>query len=391
MKPEFTAQGVSVRTFDEIFESLSDQLKAIYGSDINLDQDTPDGQLIGIFAKAILDLETFGLQLYSEFDPDFARGQLLNKLIKLVGINRRAATRSQVDVDIVTDRALTLAAGFTVADGNEQNWITLASQSLVNGSNTITLFAEDFGEIEAEANTITEPVTIVLGVASVTNPLAATPGIDEESDEDLRIRRNNSLENAAYSTVGGLVAKLGEITNVTDAVVYENDTNVVDSDGIPAHGIWALVEGGDIQDIAEILAKNKTAGTAMKGTINEIYEETIVRPDSSTFVILHNMKFDRPTDVPVYVTLTVTRKVTTSPADLDLIKANLAALSFNIGEDLQANTLYSTVYSAGTNFIATDLQISDDDVVFTDELIQTAINEKFSIDEANIDITEIIP
>jgi len=388
--PEFTNEGVTVRTFDEIFASIAEMMRGIYGENINLDQDTPDGQFLGIISKQILDLETFGFNLYAQLDPDFSVGEIQNKIIKICGINRRPGTQSVVDVQIVVEYDLTLEAGYTAADDSDQNWVTTEDLSLLAGSNTITMYAEEYGSVSAGAATITSPVTIVIGVTSVNNALAASPGVDEETDEELRIRRNKSLENAAYSTVGGLLAKLGEIENVTDAVVYENVTDATDSDGIPGHSIWAIVEGGDVANIAETMTKNKTAGTGMLGAVTGIYNETIMRANGDTFVIPHEMKFDRPDETDLYIKMTATRKTATNPVDIDLIKQNLVALDFGIGESVQANSLYSTVYQPGPNFVATLLEISLDGITYTDESIDITIDKKLVIDAANIDITEVV-
>ena len=50
---EITADGVSAPTYDEVLGYLQEGARAIFGSDINLDADTQDGQLLAIFAKAI--------------------------------------------------------------------------------------------------------------------------------------------------------------------------------------------------------------------------------------------------------------------------------------------------------------------------------------------------
>ncbi len=216
--------------------------------------------------------------LYSLLDPDFSIGQALNVLIKISGITRRAATRSQVDVSVITTRDVTLPEGYSVEDDLGQIWETSSEVDLTTGTTTVTLFAENFGAVEADAATVTEPVTFVLGVSSVTNSAAATVGRDEETDEELKIRRNRSLETPQSSSIGRLYTALGEVTGVTDVVVYENDTDSTDSDGIPAHSLWITVEGGDVEDIAECLAKNKTGGKGMVGAVNGTWDETIISP-----------------------------------------------------------------------------------------------------------------
>jgi hypothetical protein len=391
MKPEFTPSGIQVQTFQEIYDELAAGYRVIYGSDINLDADSPDGQRIGIEAQARLDLQSFGAVVYQQRDPDFALGQSLNSIIKLSGITRRPATRSQADVTVTTDRAVTLPVDYVVQDELGQSWSTLAVVVLTTGANTVTLFAQNFGAVEADAGTITEQATFVIGVVSVTNALAATVGSDEETDEELRIRRNRSLENAATSTVGGLFSAIGNLTGVVDLAIYENDQDTTDVvRNIPPHTIWTIIDGGSVNNIVETIAKNKTGGTGLKGSVTGTYAEQLQKPNGDPFVIIHEMRFDRPTLAPLYITLTATRKVTGQPVDTALIKQNLAARVFAITDNAIASDLYRNVYSAGDGFIATILEISRDNITFTDGRVESAPNEKFTINIADITITEVV-
>jgi len=386
----FTQDGITVETFDEIYNRIAEGIKAIYGADIDLSQNTPDGQRLGIIAKEILDGQSFGALLYSQLDVDFSFGTFQDVICKIAGVFRSPAKKSQADIDIVTDRDLTLEAGYTIQDDNGQKWLTDSDNILNNGANVITVFADSFGEIQAESNTITTPVTIVLGVVSVNNPLPAIVGIDEESDEDLRIRRNKMLENPAYSTLGSIISKCAGLEGVTDVIGYENSSSsydgVLDMD---AHSIWLIVEGGEIADIAEVIAKQKTGGTPTKGSVTATYQEEIERPNGSTLTLDRDYNFDRPVEVPLYIKMDAERRFTGQAIDIDLIKETIAKREYVIAEDADASSLYGDAYQAGTNFILYNLEISDDGLTYTDMSIVSGAGNKFTIDEAKIDITEI--
>lgn len=392
-KPEFTQDGISVQTYQEIYDELANGYRAIYGDDINLDADSPDGQRVAIEAQARLDLQTFGLTLYQQLDPDLAFGEAQNRIIKLAGIQRRPGTRSQVDVDITTDRPVTLSDDFTVEDILGQSWVTLSTIDILSaGTTSVTLFSQNFGSIEANASTVTSPVTFVTGVTSVTNPSAATPGVDEETAEELRIRRNKSLRNPATSTVGGLFTALTNLANVTDLAVYENDTDVFDATlSLNAHSIWAIVEGGAVDEIIETIAKNKTGGTGLKGTVSGTFVETLYKPDGDPYFITHEMSFDRPTEVDLHINVTVTRKDAAIPSDVAAIEQALVDRKWSLNENAIASNLYSTVYNTGDTFIATDLELSLDGIVFVDTVVETAADEKFIVNVADVTVTEIIP
>ena len=389
MSFEFTDDGLSIQTYQEIYDELVIAYTAIYGADVNFDADSPDGQRVGIEAKARLDMQVFALDLYNQLDPDFATGEMLNTIIKWAGLTLGAPSLSQVDVTITTDRALSLPIDYTVEDDLGQAWVTTAITPLLLGANTVTLVAELFGAVAADAATVTSPVTIVIGVVSVTNPLAATVGSDEETEPELRIRRNKSLQNPATSTLGGLFAALGDLAGVTDLATYENDTSIYDSTlALNPNSIWCVVEGGVAADIIEIIAKNKTGGTGIKGGVLGTFEETLFKPDGTPYTIAHDMAFDRPTEVPMYLTLTV-EGIDGAAVNTAAIKAALVARTFSIAEIASASALYATVYGAASNFVATLLRISDDDATFVDSSLDPEADGKFTIATVNIDITDI--
>ena len=389
MKPNFTQAGIEVQTFQEIYDELVLGYQGIYGNDITVDPDSPDGQRIAIEAQSQLDLQSFALTMYQQSDPDFSTGQPQQRIMKLAGITIRPPSRSQVDVDIVTDRPVTLEANYTVQDTLGQSWITLSDVAIPSGTTTITLFSELFGAVEAEVGTVTEQATFVIGVISINNPLAATVGVEEETEEEVRQRRNLSLESPTSSSIGRLFTALGSVNNVTDLAVYENDTDVTDANGIPAHSLWVVVEGGAVSDIVEAMVLNKTGGKGMVGAITSTFTETVIRPDGSTFEIIHTMTFDRPTITPIFVRLDATRKIPANPVDTVLIAQEIASRTFNIGNNVQASDLYRDVYRAGDNFIPTNLEISDDGVIWVDSRLVAGLPEKFTIAEGDVTVTDI--
>lgn len=389
--PTIDASGITIQSFDEILAELIAGYQGIYGVDINLNQESPDGQRVAIEAKSRADMQAFGLWIANNFDPDFARGIFQAKIAKLSGVFPRPATRSFWDLSVVTTRILTLPTGYQISDDLGQLWELPAPVILPIGTSPITFQATDFGSVTGLTGAVFTPVTVVLGVTGFTAAVDAEPGVDEETDEEFVQKRNLSLENPAFSTTNSLAARLLNTAGVSDARVYDNDSDVYDPvNDLDAHSIWAVVEGGTIDDIMQVLLFQKTGGTGIKGAIEAIIPETLTRPDGSTFVVNQIRRFDRPVMVPIYITLTATRKNPLVPIDLTLIKQKIAAYKFYIGTPLQAAELYCPAYTAGDDFILTDMLISDDNLTFIDGLLTPDPGSKFEIDVANITITEVI-
>ena len=381
--------GLLIDEFSTIYNRLADKFKLIYGQDINLEQNSPDGQLLGIITNEIYDLQTLILHIYNSFDPDLAQGVELNKLLKLIAQTRRASTKSIVDITIVANANVTLPADYTIIDENKNEWVINAETTLISGTNIISFNAVNFGAIEASANTINDVVTVFPEIISVNNALPAEIGRDEESDVLLRKRRNNLLSVNSNSTIAGVYSKLFLLDTVTDAVIYENATDTYDAlKDLNAHTLWCIIDGGSIDEITKIIATDKTIGTDLKGTISNNYVEIFLKADGTTRTLTHTVKFDRPTEIPLYIKLTVSKKIITDIIDMDAIKNKLIEKLYSINEKATATELYAYVYSAGNTFIASNLEVSKDNITFGN----TATNdydEKFIISAVNIAITEV--
>ncbi len=385
------ANGFKAESFTEILTRLSNGLKNIYGQDINLDQDTPDGQQLGIQANIISDFQDLALYIYNSMDPDLADGANFDKLLKLLARTRLPSSRSTVDIEMVLNKTVSIPASYTIKDLNNQNWIIGTAQTLDAGTHLVSFYSEDWGNITAEPNTINEQVTILTEVVSINNPESAISGRDEESIVQVRERRNKILEINASSTIGSIIGKILDLNGVIDAVPYENMTKIYDPvRDIQPNSYWIVVKGGDIAQISEIIAKDKTGGTGLKGKVETVYIEKFVRKDGSVREFYHDVKFDRPTEVSIHIKFKVSRKVSTQSIDIEHIKDTLANKEFYIAQNITVTELYSTIYSAATNYIATDLEVSKDGVVWDSVFLQAGYDEEFIIEKSNIEIEELL-
>ncbi|HEB0976104.1 TPA: baseplate J/gp47 family protein [Yersinia enterocolitica] len=391
MALQFDNNGLQTDTFRDLFQTLSDSYKGIYGQDIDLDQESPDGQRVAIEAQARTDIEASLQWLYSQMDPDFNTGDMQQIIAKLHGLYLRPGSRSQRDLNVATDRPVFLYSGYKIIDQSNQVWFVRQNVTIPAGTTTVTFFAQDFGKVTGLiADTFTQ-LTPELGVLSITSDAVAVVGRDEETPEEFRQRRNRSLENPATGSTGAIFAKVAQLPGVTDLNIGENDTKVDNpATGIPANSIWLVVEGGAVSDIVEVMIKQKGGGTGVKGEVTGRYIETLVRPDGSTLPIAHDMQFDRPIYIPLHISLTARRKVTNDPVDVETLKQALANRIMHIGEDVDANELYADGYGvARVNYVLTNMKISADGIVFTDAELSPGFQGKFTLDVANIVVDEV--
>lgn len=392
MALHFNDNGLETNNFREIFQTLSDGYKAIYGQDIDLDQESPDGQRVAIEAQARADIEAALQWLYSQMDPDFNTGDMQQIIAKLHGLYLRPGSRSQRDLKVTTDRTVLLYSGYKIRDQSNQVWFVRQDVQIPAGTTSVTFFAQSFGKITGLTTDTFTQLTPEPGVVDITTDTEIVVGRDEETPEEFRQRRNRSLENPATGSTGAIFAKVAQLAGVTDLNIDENDTKIDNEiTGIPANSIWLVVEGGAISEIVEVMVKQKGGGTGTKGRITGRYIETLVRPDGSILQIAHDMQFDRPTYKPLHIKLTAKRKVKGEPIDIDTLKKALASRVMHIGESVDANEFYENGYGVSrVNFVLTNLQISDDGITYTDAELSPGFEGKFTLDVENIDISEVV-
>lgn len=394
-----TSTGLTIDSLNEIITKWKDGMRAIYGADINVESNSPDGQFINLAAQIERDLLEVVQSVYDSFDPDQATGIVLNSRVAINNIERRGATYTLQDIDITVDRALSLqgldaaaddpnGTGFTVSDTTGNQFILLDSQSPSSaGTYTYTFRAKNLGAIETTPNTIIQQVTIVLGVTTVNNPDGALEvGQNEETDQQLRLRRARSVANASNGYLNGLLGAVLNLDGVTDGAIYENVTNTTDSNGIPGHSIWLIVEGGANSAIANLIYSKKSYGAGMKGAV----EVEITTPSNQIFTA----KFDRPESETLYIRFDIRPLKSGQTFDTDAIKNYIVEnLSYGISEDAIASTISliaqaGIVNDAGIGSGAVEnLEISDDDTIWTYFLETSALNKKWSVSAINIQIT----
>lgn len=393
------ANGLTIAQTQDIIANFVLGYQTIYGSDINFDSNTQDGQTINIEAQSIEDVLEVLLNIYNAFDPQAAIGTQQDRLYYINGIIRKGATYSFQDIDVTVTQSVTLQGldadadnpdgiGYTVADNFGNQWILLDTQTpSVADTYTYTFRAKNLGAITSLPNTITIPVTIILGVSAVNNPTGVTTvGLDGETDAAFRTRQAISFANRTTNSLDGLYSDLLNLTGVVDAAVYENDKNSEDDNGIPAHGSWTIVDGGADSDIANLIYIDRTAGTPMKGDTTY----TITTIQGQSFVA----QFDRPQSEALYIKFDIKPLQAGASFDESAIKNYIIAnQAYKIGQEANTATLtyyamlaINTVSGVGSG-VPLNLLISINGTDWTDFLETSTLRKKWVIDADNIDIT----
>jgi uncharacterized phage protein gp47/JayE len=287
------ASGISAVPFEEVLAYFQNQFRAIYGVDIDIDPDTQDGQLLGIYSQALDDTNNAAITAFNSFRPGFAVGAGLSSIVKINGIARKIPTNSTVTV------TLGGTIGTVIQNSYVSDSLNLGTQWFILGPVTIPpagvidtiAVSTAQGAVVAAPDTILNIDTPIPGWQTVTNANAAVVGNPVETDAQLRRRQTKSTSIPAQTVLSSIQGNLLTLPTVTRARVYENATFVTDPvTGIPSHSIAAVVEGSDPVAIAQSIANTKPPGIPTYGNVTETVIDSKGMPSTIKYFQLVNIE-----------------------------------------------------------------------------------------------------
>lgn len=344
---ELTAEGLQTKSNLVLLNDIQTEMQENYspnGEPINLTSASPDGNFTEILAQIGTTVRELLTEVFNSTDPSKCSGAVQDSKYQINYLYRKAGSFTIQNIDITVNKTVTLqgldgsyddinASSYTVSDTDGNLWYLIDTTTLIVGSTTSCAFrAKELGEITPTIGTITTQVTIIDGVTSVNNSVGYTSlGVQQESDMDFRIRREQSVSNASENNIDTIVGQLLQIDGVTEVNTWVNNTGTTDTTGTAGHTIWVIVNGGANTDIAEIIYSNM-GGTGTRGdvsvNINTISGQTLI------------INFDRPSIVPLSVKINLHIVGEIEEINLSGIRANIIEnLIYGIGEDAETSKI----------------------------------------------------
>lgn len=301
-KIQITTQGIISPPTEQVKSGVWQMFIDAFGTDLNLSENTPQGQLVVSLTAMIQDERDAMIQQLNQFDPQYAKGVYQDGIGKIYFIDRQENTKSIAPVQIQGISGTTIPEGYQFSDQKGNIWET--TSSVVIGSSGVvntTVECSVAGEIEAAPNTITNIIVALSGVDRVTNPSAAIAGVKTESRENFETRREESVAANSKNTDSAVRGAIANIPSVVDVWVKSNPTDQTvnfGSTSYPAirNSILISVVGGNDYDIAwQSLVKAGTGCSFNGNTQVKVYDKdtlAVSPPD-------YDIKFLRPEILPL--------------------------------------------------------------------------------------------
>ncbi len=368
------------RPADDIFDEFQSRLQSRISGLTNFVTGSFNDVFISSYSEQIREVETKALAVQLSAYPDYAGKQLtqrdldelgidsvdpesineymrrddLDKLAKLVSLDRRSGTKARGKVEFtVTSDSVKIQEGFTVTtdptlgveqrryfvDADEDGEISdgaspVPTISPDSGSETVTasVIAEFVGEeYNSGTDSLTYMPSVSPGVVSVTNPEPITGGDNIEQQEEFRER----VKSAVFQNTGGGIAEgvIGEIQNRTDFDVelslsenFDDDIRTVE---VVANVASESPEFEQIEDIAD--------NVRPVGVKHEVITPTIIGIGLKPQVVGDSVQ-------PSVVTGSISDFFVDLGLGDDMIQAGLSSVILNSSDRIRTTTAQNTYY-----------------------------------------------
>jgi len=293
-------RGLIVPDTATIRACVEAEFRAVFGEDMPTDPATPQGMLITRITEERDAIARNNAELANQINPAIAGGVFLDSLIALTGSRRRSAVRSLIagaQFGGVPGTIISAGSLATVEPSGEQFAVVADVILGQAGTGVGDLRAVNAGPVAASAGSLNAVASSVLGWETIFNPAAAVLGKDKEKDVPLRRRRRQTLARQTTSINEAIVSRLYDLPGVRSLSYLENysDTGqVMDGIFLRKHSLWACVEGGTDDGVAQALFETKTVGGGYNGAV-------IVAVPDPINGRLYEVKFDRPEEVVLLV------------------------------------------------------------------------------------------
>lgn len=341
-----TAAGFNRKRLEDIRSELRSDLEAAFGTQLNTAADSAIAQVVDVFAGQVAQVWEGMEGVYQAFDPASAEGVALENLAALFRVRRRDATPSIGTIRVTGTPGTVIPEGYEARSSTtDVNVVTTDPATIpVSGSVDIAARTVDTGPIVVAAGAINTAVDLVSGVVSVTNPTSFAQGSAVEQDEELALRRNDSLQTGGSAVDRAIRARLLELDFVNQALVISNRGATVDANGFPPHSInpvlWPVTADADQrQQIIDVLVRHAPGGIRVNGAVEYTVTDDYGYTDPDPY------GFSFAAEQAVHVSVDVTTNAL-YPADGDAqIQARVVAAGnlLSVGDDVVLLNLLSAI------------------------------------------------
>lgn len=387
-----TETGVIVPDTSDVRDDIESWMRSKFGSDLNLDPETPQGVLVTALTLAVDGMTRNNAKLANQINPALSSGIFLDTLSSFLGVYREPQTRSMIVGVKLSGRASTLIPKGSQARSQTGDLFETVSTEILNdkGEAFADMRAVKYGSIECPAGGLDAVASSVLGWEKVYNESQAIIGRKEESDRSLRLKRERTLALNTVSVNEAIISALYDLEGVHSLSYLENFTKAkqtIRGKSLEPHSIYVCIHGGVDEEIAKTLKDKKTIG----GTYNGKITKTVIDEHSGQE---YSVKFDRAKVIDLFAKVTVNSGSGNAKTLIPIIAEQFSNGELEtddgltVGREASAFELASAINFIDARFYVRGVELSKDGKTWQ-SMIDVAVDEIAQIKQSAVQVIEV--
>lgn len=350
MTLKIDSNGVQIQTLQEILDERQSNLLSVFGEDFAIDRTSPIGNMELSDANNEQLIHECVAYLASQLSSETAEGYFLDCICEYNNIYRFPSAKSLCDFKIIgTPNTSITAEDLRIKDESTGAFWILNEDITIGSTGEIEaqFINNEYGPISNNSTniiTIMTPLSGITSVSSIENNNLII-GRYAETDKELRNRRREAIQSTGAYSLDNIRSSIFTLDGIIDCKYLEN-YNEVEKDGLPPKSFEIIVDGGDEDEIVDIIFEKKTLGVKPFGS------STYTREDSQ------GNKYEIGYTKAQHVNTKFTINITTSGAQTDAWTDSLKSSIVEKFDEVQKIAVPVKAYTYYT--VLTDIGNIDD-------------------------------
>lgn len=325
--PTFGPNGFITPSEPDILVAVKEEINAAFGGNLNMADETPQGQLAVSQAAAIGNANDIFVFLTQMFDPAYSFGRYQDALARLYYLERIPSQPTVVQATCIG------LAGVVIPDGSlAQDEVGVMYASVgdavigSDGTASIPFACTVPGPVPCPANTLTVIYQAIPGWDSINNPGEGVLGRLTESRQEFEARRYASVANNSVGMLPSIRGKVLQVPGVLDCYVTENveDTSqTVNGVTLNPKSLYVAVVGGSDDEVAQTIWRKKSPGCSYNGNTTVTVYDT--NSGYQPPLPAYSVAFERPASLPIIFKIDIQDNPLILANSTELIQAAIIA------------------------------------------------------------------
>jgi len=277
--PTFGPNGFQVASGPAILAGVEGDIQAAFGTTLNFNLNTPQGQLASSEAAVIANVQQLFAFYTQQVDPNYSSGRMQDAIGAIYFITRKPSQPTSLTVACTGGGAGT---GVVLPDITSMNpaQIVDAAGNIYQLQTSITLPAGG-GTVNGifactQAGPVVVPASVsiyqaISGWDSATL-VSGVEGVATEGRQAFEARRQDSVAGNSMGAIGSIIGAVAAVPGVIDYYGINNPSSspiTVSGVSIAPYAIYICVAGGAPAAVAQAIFEKKGPGAPMTGNTTE--------------------------------------------------------------------------------------------------------------------------